>query len=46
MNKTIVVISFMLMALGIIGQEQTKSYHFDGYISEEVLRNYLARAIK
>ena len=27
------------------GQESKKSYHFDGSISEEVLRNYLARSI-
>jgi len=28
-----------------LGQERNKSYHFDGKISEEVLRNYLARSI-
>lgn len=27
------------------GQEKNRSYHFDGKITEEVLRNYLARSI-
>ena len=45
MNKIVAVISFMFIALGIFAQKQTKSYHFDGNISEEVLRNYLDRSI-
>lgn len=45
MSRIVFLISFVLLAQLSFAQEGTKDYHFDGKICEEVLRNYLSRAI-
>ena len=45
MNRTLFFILFLSLANLIFSQGVTRSYDFEGEISEEVLRNYLSRAV-
>ncbi len=45
MNRKTLLILIVLFSSLTYGQESKKPYHFDGNISEEVLRNYLARSV-
>lgn len=45
LTQLISMISISLLLCGCTGQPVEKNYEFDGNISEEVLRNYLSRAV-
>jgi len=45
MSRILYLLICVLIVQGVLGQEEKKSYDFEGKISEEVLRNYLSRAV-